>query len=249
MTSSAVRSSIRTYAQPAVFYQDTHDSVINFLKTFSSTNLVEMKAHSTTVRTICTIAATAFACAAAVAHKTAHKGAAIGLGISAVVILVAGIVKGVRATEEFIELSKSFNQAAKHLRNAYLSKAIFMINNSDGAGWDFHFSYMYDYEKQSKISNDSRVKKFTTTQKWWQPEHENLCNAAIDTRLPELETVKDPAVKDLLTNFIKARDVLLYGQTPEPGEEVKNKTYVQYPENKFPIFWPSADIDATPIER
>src|SRR3569832_2189776 len=103
---------------------------MNFLGTFNTINLNKMTTHSTTVRTICTIAATAFACVAAVAYKTAHKGAAIGLGIGAVVILVVGIVKGVRVANEFLDFSESCSQAAKHLRNAYLSKALFMISKN-----------------------------------------------------------------------------------------------------------------------
>src|SRR3569832_1696598 len=215
------------------FNQTIHEEVSTFLGTLTaeyltSDKFTHMKTHSNTVRLICAIAASACSFAAGFAYKTAHKSAAIGLGIGAVVILVAGIVKGVRVTKEFAAFSKSCNQATEHFRGAYLSKATFMIDRNEqdfnlwNATTDQNLSELYN--EKSPLSNDV-LQSLAEDQRPWQRVHYGLCGAASRLNPQPFANVKNPEVKDLLMSLAKAREVLLYGQSPLSTVQ-EEKTYV-----------------------
>jgi len=237
----------QTNVQIPAFDQATHESVMEFLGRFNTINLKEMKAQSTTVRTICSIAAIAFACAAALAYKTAHKHAAIGLGIGGGVILVAGIVKGVRATEEFIDLSKSITKANEHLRHAYLSKATFMIEknladpNTYNEGSANAIANLYD---DADAYTTITLESLTLLQKPWQINHKELKTAVTAISYPKPADIKDPAVKNLLIELYKATLIFRKGRIVNPTSATKY-TYICYPPGGPATFWESAGVSTT----
>jgi len=215
-------------------------SVRKFLNTLNSTNFNEMKRDSSTVRAICSVAAVAFACAAAIAYTTAHPYVAIGLGITTVIVLVAGLAKGVRVSHEFASFSKSCTETIDHLRDAHLAKAIFIIAQDRDENIESDLCSAYD----SKTGNEvQRLNNLTPEQYNWKSNHGWLID--IDQRVSQLkvENIKDPVIQGMLQQVIEAIDVVCYGQTPRPSETAR-PTYVYYPTDGSPITtWPSAGVD------
>src|SRR3569832_1543073 len=90
-------------------------------------------------------------------------------------------------------------------------------NQEDSTQWnaktDLNLCNIYNLNFRA---SDPALTSLTKEQHKWHQAHDKLYNALYEIDSPKLDTVKDPAVKNLLTNFIKATEIFRYGQTPGP---------------------------------
>lgn len=237
--------SIPTMPSVVPFVEKTHGEVIAFLQSFNSkissfTDVSKTHKEVQQIETVNAVAAALFALSAACAYKMAHQYVAYGLGAIAVVSLLTGLGKKQKPTQDFAEFVASCTQAAAHLRNAFASKAKFMVDtaNAKADKWtgetDHRLSEAYD----DPNTTEENLAQVDQEQAEWRKVQKQLSETVLALELPK-EQQPNTHLQAEIEKLVQARDIFFLGQTP-PAQHKDNQTYIQYPqgENRATV-WPS----------